>query len=449
VLGTLAALLAGLVVLTGASAKDEPKGKPAKKDDAPMQTAPAVKPKPLSESVKKGLAYLIKEQHDDGGWGQGGGWRQSGQGGGRVEGGQVQDPSDVGNTCIALLALIRAGNSPKDGPYAKNVARGVAFVCSRVEKADKDSLYVTDVRNTQLQVKIGPYVDTFLTSMVLAELKGKMPDANTEKRTVAALDKTLGKMKKHQKADGTFAGNTGWATVLSQGLANKGFARAAQAGVAVDKVALKRVQDQVAQNFDAKTGEFKLGGSVGGGGLGRGGLARGGPVATSAPSDAGVGIYTASSFLTNSADLINAYRDMEKKAKETLARKDAPKADREKAQETLKTVAKAEQLRLRATNAVVAKLGDGRFMRGFGSNGGEEFLSFMNIGEALLLKGGEDWKKWDKSITDVANRAQDKDGSWSGQHCITGKTFCTAAALLVLMVDRTPIPVVMKEKPKK
>jgi hypothetical protein len=449
VLGTLAALLAGLVVLTGASAKDEPKGKLDKKDDAPMQSAPAVKPKPLSEAVKKGLAYLIKEQHDDGGWGQGGGWRQSGQGGGRVEGGQVQDPSDVGNTCIALLALIRAGNSPKDGPYAKNVARGVAFVCSRVEKADKDSLYVTDVRNTQLQVKIGPYVDTFLTSMVLAELKGKMPDANTEKRTVAALDKTLGKMKKHQKADGTFAGNTGWATVLSQGLANKGFARAAQAGIALDDKALKRVQDQVAQNFDAKTGEFRGGGVGGAGGLGRGGVSRGGPATATAPSDAGVSIYTASAYLTNSADLINAYRDMEKKAKETLARKDAPKAEREKAEATLKTVAKAEQLRQQTTKAVVAKLGDGRFMRGFGSNGGEEFLSFMNIGEALLLKGGDAWKKWDKSITDVANRAQDKDGSWSGQHCITGKTFCTAAALLVLMVDRTPIPVVMKEKQKK
>ena len=33
------------------------------------------------------------------------------------------------------------------------------------------------------------------------------------------------------------------------------------------------------------------------------------------------------------------------------------------------------------------------------------------------------------------------EGSWSGQHCITGKTFCTSAALLVLMTDRTQFPV--------
>ena len=38
-------------------------------------------------------------------------------------------------------------------------------------------------------------------------------------------------------------------------------------------------------------------------------------------------------------------------------------------------------------------------------------------------------------------KAQDKEGSWQGHHCITGKTFCTAGALLVLMADRTPFPV--------
>ena len=32
------------------------------------------------------------------------------------------------------------------------------------------------------------------------------------------------------------------------------------------------------------------------------------------------------------------------------------------------------------------------------------------------------------------------DGSWAGNHCITGRTFCTATALLVLMGDRAPRP---------
>ena len=48
-----------------------------------------------------------------------------------------------------------------------------------------------------------------------------------------------------------------------------------------------------------------------------------------------------------------------------------------------------------AQAAVVARLDDQQFMAGFGSNGGEEFLSYMNIAESLVVKGGEEWKRWD------------------------------------------------------
>ena len=40
----------------------------------------------------------------------------------------------------------------------------------------------------------------------------------------------------------------------------------------------------------------------------------------------------------------------------------------------------------------------------------------------------------------MVTKAQNKDGSWAGHHCITGRTFCTATALLTLMADRAPIP---------
>ena len=38
----------------------------------------------------------------------------------------------------------------------------------------------------------------------------------------------------------------------------------------------------------------------------------------------------------------------------------------------------------------------------------------------------------------MVGKVQNEDGSWTGHHCITGRTFCTAAALLVMMGDRTP-----------
>src|SRR5947209_888189 len=104
---TLTVGLGSLLLLTTSSAGDRPRGEPTRPEagSAPTRAlGPAVKPKPLNATVKKGLEYLVKHQDQRGGWGQGGGWRVAGQGG-RVEGPQVQDPPDVGNTCAAVLAL--------------------------------------------------------------------------------------------------------------------------------------------------------------------------------------------------------------------------------------------------------------------------------------------------------------------------------------------------------
>lgn len=97
-----------------------------------------------------------------------------------------------------------------------------------------------------------------------------------------------------------------------------------------------------------------------------------------------------------------------------------------------------------AKKMVIKKLDNPQFIAGFGSNGGEEFLSYMNIGESLVVDGGAEWEKWDKSITKNLNRIQNGDGSWTGHHCITGRSFCTSTALLVLTVDRAPVPLAAK-----
>src|SRR6516165_1724708 len=257
-LGLLCAAVGSLAVLTGlyASGGEPKKEEPKKEEPKAVAAATPVKPKALSEAVKKGLAYLAGQQHDDGGWSQGGGWRTNTQGGGRVEGKDVADPSDVANTCIATLALVRAGSTAKDGDHAKNIAKAIDFICTQVEKSDKKSLYVTDVRGTQVQSKIGPYVDTFAALLVLSELKGKMPDEKADKRLVEAMNKVIGKIEDNQRKDGTFVGNDGWASVLSQGLCSKGLNRAAQNGFSVKRETLARDGDQAAQGLDAKTGKF-------------------------------------------------------------------------------------------------------------------------------------------------------------------------------------------------
>ena len=62
-----------------------------------------------------------------------------------------------------------------------------------------------------------------------------------------------------------------------------------------------------------------------------------------------------------------------------------------------------------AQAALLGRLDDARFVAGFGSNGGEEFLSYMNISEGLVVKGGLDWKRWDDAMTGNLGRIQNSD----------------------------------------
>lgn len=403
-----------------------------------------IKPKELSDSAKKGLAYLISQQHETGGFGQGGGWRTNAEGqSGRVEGKDVKDPPDVGNTCIAALALIRAGNTPKDGPYAKQLAKAVDFIEQHVESADKDSLYVTPVRDTQLQTKIGKYIDTFLTALVLSELKGQMPDKKSEERLFAALNKTIGKIEANQQADGTFAGNAGWASVLSQGICSKALNRASQKGVTVKAETIKRDLDQTVAQLDptkAPVGTAAVTATSGPVGTrSSASLSAGGAVA--GKGDAGVSLYSLSANAGRLQDTVNTNKLHKKKAEAVLSSPTADEKSKDAAKQQLKEVDDAEKVNVQALREVASNLGNDRFLKGFGNNGGEEFLSYMNISETLFAQGGEAWEKWDRQACETISKVQNEDGSWSGHHCITGRTFCTSAALLTMLADRAPLPV--------
>jgi len=277
-------------------------------------------------------------------------------------------------------------------------------------------------------------------------VKGKMPDESSEGRVAAALAKTMAKIEKHQKADGTFAVNAGWASVLSQALCSKAINRAAQNGIAVNNEVLFRDAQLAAEGVDVKAKDFAVAepraAAVGGEAASR--LAArpsAGPVAAaSRPSDAGISVYGFSAKAGGLQDAVNTTRPAAERAKRVLADNKASKEAKAEAAQTVDRVRRLEEASEAATNGILKRLDDRQFIAGFGNNGGEEFLSYMNISETLLVKVGNEWKKWDKSISENLGRVQNEDGSWSGHHCITGRTFCTSAALLTLMADRAPVP---------
>jgi hypothetical protein len=79
-------------------------------------------------------------------------------------------------------------------------------------------------------------------------------------------------------------------------------------------------------------------------------------------------------------------------------------------------------------------LRDEKFVNGFGSVGGEEFFSYLNVSDGLRRTGGEEWNKWRNDITARILKLQNQDGTWSGSHCITGRVAVTSAAILNLTV---------------
>jgi hypothetical protein len=77
----------------------------------------------------------------------------------------------------------------------------------------------------------------------------------------------------------------------------------------------------------------------------------------------------------------------------------------------------------------------------FSQAGGEEYLAFHLITETMLQKGGRDWALWFPTLRDKIIAVQNSDGSWTGHHCITSRTFCTAAAILVLSAPNRFLPI--------
>ena len=114
---------------------------------------------PAAVAVEKGVRWLVSVQGRDGGWGQDGGETSFVRVGERLE----SNGNDVANTAVAAAALLRAGNTPTSGPYRESLRRAVEFLLRNVEESPEQGLAVTRVHDTQIQRKLGPYIDTFLT----------------------------------------------------------------------------------------------------------------------------------------------------------------------------------------------------------------------------------------------------------------------------------------------
>jgi len=317
---------------------------------------------PVEIAVQKGAQWIASVQGHDGGWGQDGGETSYVRQNEHLE----TNGNDVANTAVAALALRQAGNQ-----YKPNVERALAYILREVENSPADGLRITNHNGTQIQRKLGPYIDTFLTSMLLSEVDGNMPTAAENARVRKALEKCVAKIEGTQQHDGSWNVGGGWAPVLGTSMASRSLYEAQQKGVRVQATTMAQ-----AENYTKQAA-----------------------VAAPASAAAGVALYQSA----------QALEQLSRTAKDR--KENAPQID-----------------------AIKSQLKDARFVNGYGSIGGEEFFSYLNVSDGLRRAGGEDWKQWHTDITARILKLQNQDGTWAGSHCITGRVAVTSAAILNLTV---------------
>ncbi len=352
-----------------------------------VQAVSYLAPERFTDMERRGLAWLVAAQNGDGGWGE-----------------DVGTESVVGNTALCALVLIRSGHTPERGEHRVSVQRAVDTIRRAVAAAADGETCVEPKRNTQLQRKLGPNVDTFLAALLLAEVGERMPET-VRKQWGEELQRCVDRIERSQMEDGSW-NHGGWAPVLNSCFATVALERARDVGAKVDDARLVNAKKYALENFDAREKSFARGAMAGG---------------------AGVELYAAAA------------------SQRMLSVRRAPAS------------APAEVKRLEdivesrsgdAKDAALGRLSDENFLKGFGSFGGEEFYSYMAVSEALAAKGGEGWEKWDRGIRTRLTNLQNQDGSWAGHHCITGRVPCTAGALLTLLfagpAEATAAPVASK-----
>ena len=372
---------------------------------------------PVSIAVDKGVKWLVSVQGKDGGWGQDGGETSYVRQGERLE----SNGNDVANTAVVALALLSTGTTPVQGPNHQALQRAVSFILDHVDRSPTDGLAVTNLTGTQIQRKLGPYIDTFLTSKLLAELDGNMGDPQANARVRRCLEKCVAKIEKNQLKDGSWNIAGGWAPILGTSMASQSLYLAQGKGLAVQQMAMSRVDVYTKLSAAAPPPPAAMPASSAG------------RVATGA----GVSVGAGSGVDVTSARVMAVPKSADAEVSAVSAGVSLYKRAQEL--EQLTRTEKDRKGNARQIADIKMQLSDPRFITGFGSIGGEEFFSYLNISDSLHRAGGPEWVRWNTDMKAKILKMQNEDGTWAGHHCITGRVAVTGAAILMLVADRETV----------
>lgn len=362
-------------------------------------------PQNIQASIEKGLKWAKEAQQASGGWGAGLGSMQ-----------HIRDPhavnADPATTSMVAMALLRCGSTLTEGEYSTALVKATNYLLKEIESTKK-SQYITTATGTQIQGKLGQNIDAVITAQYFSNLLTKTAiDHPLVAQIKVSLDICVKKIQDNQEANGRTSGGS-WAGVLQSSMANSALEAATVNGAVVDQKKLEKAKNYQESNYDYNTGT------------------------TNADDGAGILLYSMSGSVRASASgARDAREQLEVAKKEGKIAKDADVSvdnlkkigySSEEATKLNTSYKVYESAKVQAQSDVV--------MNGFGNNGGEEFISFLQTGESMLVSKDDTWKKWYDNVSAKMLAIQNADGSWNGHHCITSPSFCTATCLLIMSIN--------------
>lgn len=362
-------------------------------------------PENVQRAVDMGLEWMMGAQRANGGWGAGIHRMQD-----------LKNPhavqTDPATTAMVAMAMLRSGTTLSHGPYSMNLRAALDHLLQTVESAPVNSANITAVTGTQIQTKLGNNIDVILTSQFLSNIYDHLGDAPALKARVKACQQIcVEKIQAAQDANGSIAGS-GWAGVLQSSFATNALESAEAQGVTIDKNALNKAREFQKNNYNTKTGDVNT------------------------DLGAGIVLYSITGSVRASAKEARKVEEVMQQAKREgrLSKSAVPTA------ENLQRIGYAQDEALQYATAyevyqsakVEAQRED--VLSGFGNNGGEEFLSYLQTGESMVINQDASWQNWYDNMSGRILKIQNEDGSWHGHHCITSPVFCTATCLLILAI---------------
>jgi hypothetical protein len=362
-------------------------------------------PENVQLALDKSLKWAIEAQHENGGWGAGLRSKQ-----------QVLDPhavqTDPATTSMVGMALLRTGSTLVDGEYANALLKATKYLLKEIEETKKE-VFITTKRGTQIQGKLGENIDAVITVQFLSNLLTKTDDSHELVAVIKiALDICVQKIQSTQDEKGRTAGGS-WAGVLQSSMANAALESAEANGASIDEYKLAKAKEYQEENYDPSTGT------------------------TNAADGAGIMLYSMSSSVRASAKNARKVREEVEEAKES----NKIAADAPVTTQTLVDLGYSndDAIKMNTSYQVYesakTEAQTDRVMNGFGNNGGEEFISFLQTGESMVVGGDDTWKTWYDNVSAKMLAIQNADGSWNGHHCITSPSFCTATCILILSIN--------------